>query len=208
MNKICRKCGQEFPATLEFFHKQGKRLSAKCKICANAIRREYCSRPGMRDYFNTKQQEYNDKNREIIRKTARNCREKHKDHINQNRRERYANDAEYRQKSIEYDRNYKASGKRAVILAKPENRAAAIERNKRYRADPKNQNKINARMREYRKENPEIFERVRKKIVETLPDHYVIQQLRNQSGVKSDAKFDTDTIETKRLLLLLKRELK
>lgn len=31
--KRCPKCGQEYPATTEFFHKNGKRLKSICKTC-------------------------------------------------------------------------------------------------------------------------------------------------------------------------------
>jgi 5-methylcytosine-specific restriction endonuclease McrA len=43
-SKICKKCGQEFPATLEFFHadKTGKYgLRARCKPCHSEYQRNY-----------------------------------------------------------------------------------------------------------------------------------------------------------------------
>jgi hypothetical protein len=43
--RICTKCHDEKPATLEFFHKQEKGkdgLSARCGECANRTKREWC----------------------------------------------------------------------------------------------------------------------------------------------------------------------
>jgi len=39
--KTCTKCGEEKPATTEFFHRNGGRLYAWCKQCHNASRRLY-----------------------------------------------------------------------------------------------------------------------------------------------------------------------
>lgn len=33
MDKTCTKCGGEYPATIEYFHRDGKRLRAECKQC-------------------------------------------------------------------------------------------------------------------------------------------------------------------------------
>lgn len=39
-NRKCRKCGKEYPNTLEFFSKKGNRLRDICKECDNRLRRE------------------------------------------------------------------------------------------------------------------------------------------------------------------------
>lgn len=39
--KKCTKCGEEKPATLEFYYKSRNKLATVCKICANANNRIY-----------------------------------------------------------------------------------------------------------------------------------------------------------------------
>ena len=39
--KICTQCGDEFPSTLEYFHKRNDKLSSWCKICRNEAHRKY-----------------------------------------------------------------------------------------------------------------------------------------------------------------------
>ena len=43
-NKVCSKCGERYPATLEFFHKRSNRLSglkSSCKNCGRKASRKY-----------------------------------------------------------------------------------------------------------------------------------------------------------------------
>lgn len=41
MTKICNKCKQEFPKTLEYFYKRGKYLRPYCKTCNNKANAEW-----------------------------------------------------------------------------------------------------------------------------------------------------------------------
>lgn len=42
--KKCTRCGKEYPATTEFFHKKGDKLHAKCKNCRRELKREYLNK--------------------------------------------------------------------------------------------------------------------------------------------------------------------
>lgn len=42
--KKCTKCGNEYPATVEFFHKKGDKLHSKCKECRKKLKKEYLER--------------------------------------------------------------------------------------------------------------------------------------------------------------------
>jgi DNA-directed RNA polymerase subunit RPC12/RpoP len=51
-SKFCSRCGKEFPATLEFFHKHNStkdRLSQQCKFCRSELAREYFKKPGVKE---------------------------------------------------------------------------------------------------------------------------------------------------------------
>jgi 5-methylcytosine-specific restriction endonuclease McrA len=46
--KVCRKCHNEYPATLEHFHNKGKRLNARCKLCeSEAFKNKYLADPSV-----------------------------------------------------------------------------------------------------------------------------------------------------------------
>ena len=40
-NKTCTRCGEEKPATLEYFHKKGEALRPECKVCKRRAAKAY-----------------------------------------------------------------------------------------------------------------------------------------------------------------------
>lgn len=70
--KCCTKCGIEYPATLEYFPPNGKRLGSWCRVCvAERVR------------------EYRRKNKEAVAETERMRYRKHREKILQKNRENY-----------------------------------------------------------------------------------------------------------------------
>lgn len=109
MNRICSNCKGEFPATTEYFSRNGKYLRSSCKSCESNKATKYRGR-----YKETKKR-YREENEERISKW-------HKNHYRENRekqleqsRERYSRNAEavcertkkYREDNIEWYRAYK-----------------------------------------------------------------------------------------------------
>lgn len=107
--KTCTKCGEEFPATKEYFYKdkRGKLgLYAKCKNCHNKVSKNYCDRnkdkykkyreghkeeakeyrkkywEENKERLKKQKQVYRKKNREKIRNKNREYKKKNKDFIN------------------------------------------------------------------------------------------------------------------------------
>ena len=52
-NKTCTRCGEEKPATLEYFHKQGEALRPACKVCRLKSAKAYhkASRENRKAYY-------------------------------------------------------------------------------------------------------------------------------------------------------------
>jgi hypothetical protein len=65
----CKKCGNEFPATTEYFYKTHTSLSGKCKSCEKAVFKEYYN--AHREQAIERRRSYYQENRVRIRETAR-----------------------------------------------------------------------------------------------------------------------------------------
>lgn len=141
--RVCTRCGSEHPLTAEYFQRsKGYKLgfNSQCRKCRNEQARHYPS---------TKSE------RKKQTKAAHAKRPDVVERKNQRRRERYANDLEYRQRLLddnnkrrianpeltkvkkreEYQRHknkYKESGRKYYL----KNRDVYIERAKKYKPDP------------------------------------------------------------------------
>lgn len=205
-HKECTYCNNKFPATLEYWHRQehGKYgLKSVCIKCAKIVRKKYTSTDEFKKYARERQKEYNKKNRERAREINRKSRQKNKDRYNAERREKYKNDPEYRSKKIEYDRKYIESGRRHEMNNKPEQRKKAIERNKKRREDPVKNDHDSKRAAQWRKNNKEHISELTSKRIAELTDSYVASSMRKPVG-----DLTPETIETKRLIIKIKRELR
>lgn len=86
VSKVCTMCGEEKPASLEFFYKNNKgrlNLSSRCKECMKQWKRD---------------------NRDKVRASGRRYYEKHKDRIKQYRNEN-------KSAKSEYDKRYRAKNR-------------------------------------------------------------------------------------------------
>lgn len=204
--KICVKCGIKLPATKEYWHvqKNGKYgLRSKCKKCSCNEMKDYRKSPEIKEKHRIKMNEWRKKNHEKALEISRKNYKIHGKKYNEKRKEKYWTDEEYRLKRIEYDKKYKESGKRYEMNSKPENREKArLRSQKRRKDDTKKEHdyKRNAKWREENKEHlQELWESNRKE----LKPSYVAQTMR----MKVD-ELTPEVLETKRIIIKLKRELK
>jgi hypothetical protein len=70
-NKTCTKCGEEKPATLEYFHKSGSGdgICAVCKVCVGEYNKAHYK--ANREARNIQSRAYNEANKEAIREQQR-----------------------------------------------------------------------------------------------------------------------------------------
>lgn len=202
--KKCNTCNKEKPITDYHKQKNGKfGVRAKCKDCCKEYRKIYTSTPEYKEYHKNKQKEWRKNNREKALEISRRCYAKNADKLNSERRHKYHNDKDFKQKCLDREKKYKDSGRRYEVGSKPEQRKKSIERNKERRKN------IELKQHDYkcqslwRKTNKEyIKEQSKIKIVELKPS-YVACSMRMAVG-----DLTPEILETKRLIIQLKRELK
>jgi len=81
MIKMCTRCGKEFPATEEYFYKQGgkrKGLDPSCKKCKE-YNKQY--REKNKEKISNQRKQYREKNREKISNQRKQYREKNKEYF-------------------------------------------------------------------------------------------------------------------------------
>lgn len=206
LTKICVDCGNDFPATTKYWYKQKKGkygLKSKCKICENARMKIYRSTPEYREYHRIDVAKRRAKDPEQYRKINRQSRERNKDRINAKNKERYLNDPEFKQKCIDRETLYKESGRRYDVSNTPEQRAKAVERIKKRRLIPEKveeDRKIEAIWKDKNREKIRASDRKKRY---DLIDSYVAQSMRKKLG-----NLTPEIIETRRLIIKIKRELK
>lgn len=206
LTKTCKGCGKDIPATIEFWHKQNRGkygLRSKCKICSADDNKAYRSTPT-----------YKERNRQLSAEWKRNNKEKSLEinrkhyakfgHLkNEKRRERYLSDEEYKLKKKESDRKYQESGKRALMRSKEKNRIANRLRSKKRREDVVKKEQDNIQKKKWREQNKEYIAQKDKERRELLIPNYVAQSLRMK--VRN---LTPEILETKQLIIKIKRELK
>ena len=122
---------------------------------------------------------------------------------NKKKVEKYHSDEEYRQKCIEGEKRYVASGRRSEMNRKPEQMEKARIRNKKRRSDPKLKERDYKRSSEWRDQNRGLISELGYKTRSELKPCYLAQI--NGISVKD---ITPQIIETTRLIISLKRELK
>jgi hypothetical protein len=83
--KICIKCGEELPATLENFHKHGNGLRNDCKVCNNKKKKQWHEEN--KEYVIIKNRNWYSKNKEIQYKRHKKWRKENKEIVNKSARE-------------------------------------------------------------------------------------------------------------------------
>lgn len=207
--KICTKCQEKKEANSENFYrsKKGKfGFKSTCKECEKIYRRVYENTVEYRIKKNEYARKWREKNKETYLKKQKQYRDKNKSKINARRRYRYRNDPNYRQSVIESEKRYKDSGKRALVNNKEEYKKGRREYSKKYNKE--NKEKIKKYNKKYRKENREYLIKLDKQRKEELTDSYIKQIIKANNKLSNYQSISPETIETKRLLIKIKRELK
>jgi len=135
--KICTKCGDEFSATLEFFHRSKGKLASACKICINGKNKENCERD---------------------RRKRQKWYQKHKNEISKKGKIR-RNSVKNKKFKKEYDKKYNKENKdkinkRSKIYRK-NNKQKAAAQNKKWRNNNKDKESIRSK-KYYRKNKNKI----------------------------------------------------
>jgi len=204
--KICVKCGLKLPATKEFWYvqKAGKYgLRSKCKKCSCNEVKDYRKSPENKEKHRIRMNEWRKKNPEKALEISRKNYKIHRKKNNEKRKEKYRTDEEYRLKHIQYDKKYKESGKRYESNSKPENREKARLRSQSRRKDDTKKEHDYKRNAKWREENKEHIQELWKRNRKELKPSYVAQTMR----IKVD-ELTPEILETKRIIIKLKRELK
>jgi hypothetical protein len=206
LTKICTVCSSEFPATPDYWYRQKNArdgLRAHCKTCANDKIKKYKQRPEAKKRHRERMAKWRADNPEESLRISRENYKKHGAKQNAKKRERYANDPEYRQKKIERDRRYYESGRRLEMNAKPEQREKARIRSKKRREDPVKNSQDRAQQAIYREKNREALNEMHRNRRDSMEPSYVAQVLR--ISVKD---MTPEIYETQKTIMLLRRELK
>lgn len=204
--KQCTKCKVEkveihenFPRCKSF----NSGFNSMCRSCIKEKQIEYRQRPENKKKHREKMAQWRKENPEEAKEVNKKSRDKHKDRINKARRERYNNDPEFRAKKIESDRKYNESGKRRLQRTKPDQMEKSRLRNKKRRSNPILKAHDYKRNYNWRIENKERLIKLDKKYREEMTPSYIAQTL--NISVKD---ITPDILDTKRLIISLKRELK
>lgn len=200
--KVCAKCriGKEITA----YHKQrgGKYgVRSVCKDCNEQYRKVYQQKPEVKERNRLQAAKWRESNPELFRQRYRESYERHKERWNLIRRELYKNDPEYRQKKIDHEKKYKASGRRnEVNRLNPKSR----ERAKKYRIN--NPDKVRIKQRQYRER---IWNEHEKEQRQKLEDVYLVRIIKKQTKYALKTQdIPKELIDIKRQSMKLKREIK
>jgi hypothetical protein len=206
INKICTECNEKLPANNNYFgyQKNGKySLRSKCKECNKKYLAKYRSTYESKERHRLYMIKYRKENPLKSKEVANRSRDKHKEKINKNRREKYLNDPTFKQKCIAIEKKYKESGRRREVNSTPEClkkgriRNANKRKNKDYREKEYLKNEV------YRKENKEKLHKMHFENRLNLIPSYVAQSM----GI-SVKDLTPEIYETKKIIIQLKRELK
>lgn len=204
--KTCTKCNKIKEAKLLNFHtkKNGKYgLNSKCKDCVCIENKIYRSKPENKIKHKLNQREWVKKNYEKSKSINNKSREKNKENINRKRREKYHNDPIFKQKCKDIEKEYKDSGRRYEVGSTPEQREKSRKRSKERRKNPVKKQmdyEFNAKWRE---ENKDYIKLKGSEKIKNLDNSYVASSMR-----KKVSELTPEAIETKRIIIQLKRELK
>ena len=111
--KKCTSCGEEFPDTTEFFHKNGRKLHTQCKVCKKEDRKKYARR--YKGKYKDKKAKYRQENKEKIKSWHKENYKQNSEKIKARNREYYQKNSDsicartkkYREENPEWYREYK-----------------------------------------------------------------------------------------------------
>lgn len=176
--KRCTKCGNEYPATAEFFQHRNKKtgtLRAECRACGAAHRHKHYLEH--RDEICANVRAYQSEHKDEKREYGRQYRERRGDDLKRAKREYYVANAETvkakaaayranrtpeqlaaaRERDRLYGKVYRAENRDEINqrnrerYAHPDVKAVVREKHRAYRAQPHAKAAANARVRKYHK---------------------------------------------------------
>jgi hypothetical protein len=204
--KVCTKCHIDLPATLEYWHKQpnGKYgLKSVCKKCTCKELKQKRNSDDYRKIARIKAVNWRKNNHDKFLEIQRRSYIKNREHISQQKKNRYKTDPQFVLKIKERERRYKASGRRREVSRQPDQMVKAKIRNHIRRQDLELRKHDYERNALYREINKEHYHEMHAKRRHELASSYVAQSMR--LSVKN---INEDIIETRRLIITLKRELR
>lgn len=179
MTKICNKCGEEKPATTEYFRKDKRNkdgLMRQCKDCTKEYYKQYRkeNKEKLKEYKKQWRQEnkehyleynkqYYKENKEYIKEYKKQWSQENKEYIKEYNKQ-------WRQKNKDYIKEYDKQWRK-------ENKEKLKERNKQWRQENKDYMKLYNR--QYLKENPDRYRQnnqKRKAIKKRLPHTLTLDQ--------------------------------
>lgn len=164
--KVCTKCGEEKPATLEYFakSKRGKYgTRADCKVCNNQSSKQY--REENKDAIQSYHKQYYEENEKVIKTQRKQYREENKENIQVRDRRRYEGNKEAKliQKKQYYEIN------KAGIL---------IYKKQRYEEDKE---AMRVRHKQYREENKDAIQSYLRKRYKSDANFRLLTNIRNRT---------------------------
>jgi hypothetical protein len=204
--KICVKCNEDFPATIEYFHKKTATkcgLCAKCKICSRIDSEEYRKTPKRKEQTRINSNKWRKNNIEKSKEIVKRSKIKNKEKYSRRIKERYWSDDEYRAKRYETERKYKESGGRRKSNMKPENLERWRINSKKRRQNIEKRKHDFLRDAKWRDKNRDYLNALGKKNIEELCPSYIAYSM----GLKVK-ELTPEILESKRLIIKIKRELK
>jgi hypothetical protein len=166
--KQCTKCGEEKPATVEYFrankkHRDGFR--GPCKACISQYNQQY--RQENADYYCEYNQQYRQDNIESIRERESRYRQENAERIREYKSQYYRDNLEHeRIRGQRYRQENRGRIRERESRYRQENAERIRERQQRYRQ--KKAEYIRERERQYRQENFEHYRRYRQENAERI----------------------------------------
>jgi len=202
--KKCTVCNVEKIATTENYHKQknGKYgLNSKCRSCISIEQKQYRSKPESKERHRLYNAEWRLKNPEKSKEINRKCRVKNSEKYNELAKIKLKTDINYQQRRKLEAIKYK--NRRKEINALPENMEKSRLRSRKRREILEVRKKEYQRYKVYRDANKDRLNEYDRNKRKELCASYVACSIR--VSVNS---VPTEIIETQRLIMSLKRELK
>lgn len=182
--KTCTKCGRQLPATTEFFRKQkgGKDgLGAQCKDCVKDRMKIYRATPEYKEMHSIYAKKWRDKHLKRAREINRKSRNKNRDKYNSVRRDKYANDPEYKDKKRINNKNRKRN--KEHFTPEQWEKVRTIRRRYRNNSSEKSRENVRERQRRFVENNPEYMRNKYKRRNEELHDSYIAAILSKETNV-------------------------
>lgn len=127
-NRVCTKCGEEKPATTEYFYRGGQRLRGDCKVCFSKRDKQYYQEN--RDAIIERNKQYKQANQNKITKQLEQYRQENRD-INAKRQKQYYQ--KNRDAILEHAKQYRQENQNAILERKAKWRGQNPEKQRAYK---------------------------------------------------------------------------